>query len=163
MKKSVLVKKTAAVAAALICMASFAVSAYADERTPVRAEDTETSISTSADIGPVRSEESETVVDAPEAVLVEETEKQISATDEKREPVRSEDTEKHVSGAPEIVTGDVNNDGVVNAGDVVSVSAHIKGLKTLEDTDAADVNNDGKVNSGDITKISAHVKGIKSL
>ena len=61
--------------------------------------------------------------------------------------------------------GDVNFDGKINASDVVSVAAHIRGLKTLDSRGAAaaDVNSDSKVNAADITMIAAHCKGIKSL
>lgn len=61
--------------------------------------------------------------------------------------------------------GDVNNDGKINSSDVVSVAAHIKGLRTLdgEAKISAEVNDDGKINAADITLIAAHIKGLRNI
>ena len=58
--------------------------------------------------------------------------------------------------------GDVNGDGKVNSGDIVSAAAQIKGLKSLNraQRQRADVNMDGKVNSADIIRIAAKIKGL---
>ena len=65
----------------------------------------------------------------------------------------------------EYPAGDINGDGSVNVSDISKVAAHVKGNKTLSDSEIkrADVNKDGSVNVTDISCIAAHVKGIKSL
>ena len=61
--------------------------------------------------------------------------------------------------------GDVNDDGKINSADITKTAAHIKGMKTLSDSEKAraDVNGDSKINSADITKIAAHIKGLKTI
>ena len=65
----------------------------------------------------------------------------------------------------EIVPGDVNGDGSVNATDISIVAANVKGKKTLDDETKAkaDLNGDGYVNVSDISILAAHVKGKRSV
>ena len=62
-------------------------------------------------------------------------------------------------GAFADAAGDVNGDGFVNVTDVSIISAYIKGIKTLENTEQADINEDGRVYISDISIIAAKVKG----
>lgn len=50
------------------------------------------------------------------------------------------------------IVGDVNGDGEVNVGDIVTVCNVMAGISTV-DPQLADVNNDGEVNVGDIVTI----------
>lgn len=63
------------------------------------------------------------------------------------------------ASAEEVKKGDVNNDGRLTAGDISSIAAHIKGLKTLEYRDDADINGDGRVNASDITSLAFTIRG----
>lgn len=56
---------------------------------------------------------------------------------------------------PEIVLGDVNNDGSIDANDALSVLKHVAKLKILEDNAliAANVNNDGIITANDALEI----------
>ncbi len=64
----------------------------------------------------------------------------------------------------EAVTGDVNGDGVVDAGDAVLVSRYDAGLVTLTSAQlkAGDVNGDGVVDAGDAVVISRYDAGFIS-
>ena len=66
---------------------------------------------------------------------------------------------------PDYKYGDVNNDGKINAGDIVSIAAHIKGLKKLDKKGkkAADITGDGKVNAADLVIVAAHIRGLGSI
>ena len=57
-----------------------------------------------------------------------------------------------------ILRGDVNGDGEVNVGDLVSVSNFMAGDESIS-KDAADVNKDGEVNVGDLVVISNIMSG----
>jgi len=59
---------------------------------------------------------------------------------------------------PEVLRGDVNGDGEVNVGDLVSVSNYMAGDGSVS-KDAADVNEDGEVNVGDMVVISNIMSG----
>lgn len=63
------------------------------------------------------------------------------------------------------ILGDVNSDGRIDTTDIISLGAHIKGLKTLDDSVliCADVNSDGEINVKDISLVASHVKGIRSI
>lgn len=58
-------------------------------------------------------------------------------------------------GEPVIVTGDVNNDGVVNAADVTMLYNFILGSSEPDEEDLvrADVNGDGVINAADVTMV----------
>ncbi len=60
--------------------------------------------------------------------------------------------------APEGLRGDVNGDGEVNVGDLVSVSNFMAGDESVS-KDAADVNQDDEVNVGDMVVISNIMSG----
>lgn len=62
-----------------------------------------------------------------------------------------------------ISIGDVNSDGKIDVVDIVTVAAHIKGIKPLENPILGDVDFDGKLTIADVVTIAAHVKGIKPL
>jgi LysM repeat protein len=59
------------------------------------------------------------------------------------------------------VKGDVNGDGKIDVTDVSKLTAHVKGVKPLTDSEkkAADINNDGKIDVADVSKLSNVVKG----
>ena len=59
--------------------------------------------------------------------------------------------------------GDINGDSKTDVSDISLIAAHVKGIKQLEDTDAADLDGNGMITVSDISKIAAHVKGIKAL
>ena len=59
---------------------------------------------------------------------------------------------------PDFLRGDVNGDGEVNVGDLVSVSNYMAGDVSVS-KDAADVNQDGEVNVGDMVVISNIMSG----
>jgi hypothetical protein len=58
----------------------------------------------------------------------------------------------------DVLRGDVNGDGEVNVGDLVSISNFMAGDKTVSRI-AADVNQDGEVNVGDLVVISNIMSG----
>ncbi len=64
--------------------------------------------------------------------------------------------------APEITSGDINDDGKINVQDVVLVARHVLGLQTLtaDQQKAADVNSDGLINVLDVTMITQYVLGL---
>ena len=59
---------------------------------------------------------------------------------------------------PEVLRGDVNGDGEVNVGDLVSISNYMAGDGSVS-KEAADVNEDGEVNVGDMVVISNIMSG----
>ena len=65
---------------------------------------------------------------------------------------------------PDVTLGDVNNDGVVDAGDAVLISRYDAGFITLtaEQLEAGDVNGDGVVDAGDAVIISRFDAGFIS-
>ncbi|MBQ8965775.1 dockerin type I repeat-containing protein [Ruminococcus sp.] len=96
---------------------------------------------------------------ADEPVLDEETSTECVATAEVA-PELVEDEAAEISAA---VEGDVNGDGELNVIDLTLISAYVKGLKSVEDPDAADVNGDGDVNVTDVVLVAGAVKGIAAL
>ena len=60
---------------------------------------------------------------------------------------------------PDVLLGDVNNDGKVNIGDVVAVVNVMAGKTTGYNLKAADANQDGKINIGDVVKIVNIIAG----
>lgn len=62
------------------------------------------------------------------------------------------------------VKGDVNGDGKIDVTDVSKLTAHVKGVKPLADTEkkAADINDDGRIDVADVSKLSNVVKGSSS-
>lgn len=61
--------------------------------------------------------------------------------------------------------GDVNNDGVIDIEDAVSVIGHVNGQKALTDDEAsrADVDGNSVVDIEDAVAIISHVNGVKSI
>ena len=72
--------------------------------------------------------------------------------------VSENDWREYVGSEPDFLRGDVNGDGEVNVGDLVSVSNFMAG-DVLVSKDAADVNQDGEVNVGDMVVISNIMSG----
>ena len=66
--------------------------------------------------------------------------------------------EEYYGSDDDILRGDVNGDGEVNVGDLVSVSNYMAGDESVSE-DAADVNQDGEVNVGDMVVISNIMSG----
>jgi hypothetical protein len=58
-----------------------------------------------------------------------------------------------------IIPGDANNDGVVNAGDITSIEGMILGLKSA--TVEADANFNDSINMGDVVKVERLILGLK--
>lgn len=67
-------------------------------------------------------------------------------------------SEEEYKAIPEGIKGDVNGDGEVNVGDLVSVSNFMAGDTTVS-KEKADVNGDGEVNIGDLVTISNIMAG----
>ena len=68
------------------------------------------------------------------------------------------------AGIPEVMRGDVNDDGKVNITDVVWLRQHLLGIgPTLSDKQmkAADVNGDGKVNITDVVWLREYLLGLR--
>ena len=68
------------------------------------------------------------------------------------------------AGVPEVMRGDVNDDGKVNITDVVWLRQHLLGIgPTLSDKQmkAADVNGDGKVNITDVVWLREYLLGLR--
>ena len=61
--------------------------------------------------------------------------------------------------------GDLNNNGRIDASDLLQVKSHIKKVKTLEGDDfkVADVDDDGIINARDLLKMKSHMKNISLL
>ena len=59
---------------------------------------------------------------------------------------------KYAGSEPDALRGDVNGDGEVNVGDLVSVSNFMAGDESIS-KDAADVNEDGNVDISDVVKL----------
>ena len=66
--------------------------------------------------------------------------------------------QEYAGSEPVDLRGDVNGDGEVNVGDLVSVSNYMAGDVSVS-KDAADVNQDGEVNVGDMVVISNIMSG----
>ena len=60
----------------------------------------------------------------------------------------------------DILLGDANGDGVVNANDALAVLRYTLNLAVVIDTDAADVNGDGLVNANDALMILRYALGL---
>jgi hypothetical protein len=62
-------------------------------------------------------------------------------------------------GEPQVICGDVNNDGIVNIGDVVYMVSYLykSGPAPIPQTCVGDVNNDDIVNVGDIVYLVAYL------
>lgn len=60
-----------------------------------------------------------------------------------------------------VTKGDINGDGKVDVTDVSKLTAHVKGIKPLTDTEkkAADMNGDGRIDATDVSKLANAVKG----
>ena len=74
-------------------------------------------------------------------------------------------TLKNTGAVPDIKTGDLNGDKVINVTDISMLAAHVKGIKPLTDEQKvlADLNGDGRIDVTDVSKLAGHVKGIKPL
>ena len=61
--------------------------------------------------------------------------------------------------------GDLNNNGKIDASDLLQVKSHIKKVKPLEGDDftCADVDGNGAINAADLLKMKAHMKGVSSI
>lgn len=69
-----------------------------------------------------------------------------------------------VSKTEEIVLGDANGDGSVNAADIVEIVNYIMGKPSEKfNADAADTNNDGAINAADIVMVVADIMGTINL
>lgn len=145
MTNTLKVRSIAFLIAATASISSLGITAFADEQTlptPSTSGDTELSA---------------VVAVTPSSESYTEPEMNTAAEDILPTPGKVLETE--VSGAPEIVVGDVNGDGEVNVADVSIISAYIKGFGAAADDDAADVNNDGTIDVEDLSLVSAIVKG----
>ena len=67
-------------------------------------------------------------------------------------------TQTSMRFAEETLVGDVNHDGKVNIGDIISVCNFMAGDETIT-LDDADVNKDGKADIGDIITIANIMAG----
>ena len=64
---------------------------------------------------------------------------------------------------PDIMLGDVNLDGIVDAKDLTALARHVSRISLLEESEAlanADVNGDGDVDARDLTKLARYVARI---
>ena len=159
-------KIIAAMMVAAACVNCIGISAFADEqgRVPVPSVTEQPVCSAIVESEPVTEGNTNTAVSAAEDEMLPSEDTEVSCTaPEKRHPIKTEETVREVSAAPEMIVGDVNGDGVVNIADVSAVSAQIRGVKALEDLSAADFNGDGVVNVTDLSMISGSVKGVKSI
>ena len=61
--------------------------------------------------------------------------------------------------------GDLNDNGKIDASDLLQVKSHIKKVKPLEGDDftCADVDGNGAINAADLLKMKAHMKGVSSI
>jgi hypothetical protein len=61
--------------------------------------------------------------------------------------------------------GDLNNNGKIDASDLLQVKSHIKKVQLLEGDDfkAADVDGNGTINASDLLKMKAHMKGVTPI
>lgn len=60
------------------------------------------------------------------------------------------------------VKGDINNNGKIDASDLLQVKSHIKRVKLLEGDDftTADIDGNGSINAADLPRMKAHMKGV---
>lgn len=58
--------------------------------------------------------------------------------------------------------GDINNNGKIDASDLLQVKSHIKRVKLLEGDDftTADIDGNGSINAADLLRMKAHMKGV---
>jgi Ca2+-binding EF-hand superfamily protein len=61
--------------------------------------------------------------------------------------------------------GDLNDNGKIDASDLLQVKSHIKKVQLLEGDDfkAADVDGNGTINASDLLKMKAHMKGVTPI
>jgi hypothetical protein len=66
--------------------------------------------------------------------------------------------------APQIVIGDINGDGKINATDALIIKRYIAGNVTLTDAQksAADINGDGRINATDSLLIKRYIAGLST-
>lgn len=164
--KTNIIKKTVSVAAAIVCLCSVAISASADaqKKTPVIVKDAEAECVTTAEDIPVFTGD-----DICEVSAIAESNKAPKRLDDTEGECSTQPDDRDVSVGDEangevlssvIVCGDVNGDGVLNISDIAAISAHVRGIKVLEDISAADMNNDGVITVTDVVMASAIIKGM---
>ena len=79
---------------------------------------------------------------------------------------READLDDESDEAAELARGDVNDNGLIDIGDVSMIASYVKGVKEFPDETSelrADVNLDGMVNVKDMMRLAAVIKGIHPL
>ena len=70
-----------------------------------------------------------------------------------------------IESIPAHKKGDLNDNGKIDAADLLAVKSHIKKVSTLEGDKfkAADIDDNGVINAADLLKMKAHMKGVTLL
>lgn len=160
------IKNVISFMAAAICMGTIMVSASADSfaKTPKLINDTSAECIAYAQ-SPALTNDTTASVSSPNGrkapVKMDDTQSECTTTADERDIVIDDETEAECEvRAPGALLGDVNADGYVNVTDLSVLSAHVKGVKVLEDLSYADITGDGVVNVSDVARLSAILKGV---